>query len=535
MPSGNTIVDCSLQPKQYKLFTLLRARGPNAATWIGYGGSRGGGKSGGIRRCAVALALSEDGIIVWIFRRVFDDLKQDHIDQFWKDFADLKDFHRVSDHEILLPNGSKIKFVYAETKDDVIRKFRGPEAKYIFIDQAEQLSEEELNRIHSANRLPGALPGECKTICCFNPGGVGTEFLRRVFWLKQYKGQEQASDFAFIQAYGWDNYEWFSGLGLSVAAFYAMSSEARFQLFIEQTDYGRKLNALPSALRLGELLGSFEHFAGQYFAGVWDEDKCVLPASVARAMIQPWWTCWMAQDWGFADHAAHLWLASGKMSPSDAAKHLAIATDWPIEVVIVYRELIVQEMAEADLAMKFVDMTPDDEQPERFFLSPDAWAKKGSANTVAEQFQAILERHHFPLPEMADNDRIGGWRLLYNGFRQSSSLRGASVDAERARQGPLLFVSADCPGVISSVPLAVRDEDDLNDVVRAPTLWEDVTDALRYAYKSMLAPRSKAPRAIRRQMVYDSVESMTAKALAVRQFDQKERQVSTITRAQRWR
>jgi hypothetical protein len=85
------------------------------------------------------------------------------------------------------------------------------------------------------------------------------------------------TDFAFIQAYGWDNYVWFSGeVDISEEEFYALSSEARFELFISKTTYGKKLNALPPDLREGHLLGSFEKFAGQYFGGAWDDKACVV-------------------------------------------------------------------------------------------------------------------------------------------------------------------------------------------------------------------------------------------------------------------
>ena len=102
----------------------------------------------------------------------------------------------------------------------------------------------------------------------FNPGGCGTEFLRRVFHLKQYHGKERASDYAFIQSYGWDNYEWMRGTGeISEREYYSLSNDERFQLFIERSQYGRKLNELPQSIRAGHLLGSFESFAGQYFSG----------------------------------------------------------------------------------------------------------------------------------------------------------------------------------------------------------------------------------------------------------------------------
>ncbi|HUA82657.1 MAG TPA: phage terminase large subunit [Bryobacteraceae bacterium] len=540
------MLDIALQPKQLELARLMEARGPDVATWIGFGGALGGAKSGAIRRIMLARRGKYPRTIGVIMRRVLADVKENHIQKFWEEFPELRQCYNATDFEIVLPNASRIKFMYAENSQEVDRKFYGPEFFDIFIDQAEQFSEAELRTINTRNRAPGAPDGLCKMGLFFNPGGCGTEFLRRVFWLKQYHGNERASDYAFIQSYGWDNYEWLRGTGeISERDYYALSNDDRFKLFIERSQYGRKLNELPQSIRAGHLLGSFETFAGQYFAGVWDESKCILSVNQSDQLIQPWWTRWTATDWGFAHHAVHLWFASGKLSPQDFARVFGGSTDWPIDIVVVYRELVVNATAEADFATMMVDLTPADERKliRREFLSPDAWAKRGSANTVAEQLGVVLRRHGLPSPESADDDRIGGWRLMYNGFRQTSALRGATVDAERARQGPLLLVSANCPQVISALPLLTRDNihpGKLEDVLKTDTLHDDVGDCLRYGYKSMLDPRSKAPREVREREILDSItgdgaDAMTRRAMAMRKFHAEERTIRRVSRVQRWR
>ncbi|HEX7767710.1 MAG TPA: phage terminase large subunit, partial [Nitrospira sp.] len=446
-----THIDISLQPKQEELGRLIHAEGSDVATWIGFGGARGGAKSGAARRLMVERRFSKPGTAGFIIRRNFKDLEENHLEKFREEFPALQQYYESGKKQYRLPNGSRIAFKFADTPDDSRQLARGTEAMDIFVDQAEQFSEQELLWLHTPNRWKGSGPGECKTVLFFNPGGIGTDFLRRIFHLRQYQGDEQPGDYAFIQSYGWDNYQWFSALGISEARFYALTDAERFQLFITGTDYGKKLNALPQAMRIGELMGSFSHFAGQYFSGVWDEEKCVLDSATARAIVQPWWTTWMSQDWGFDDHAAHLWFTSGRLSPADCRKYLEITTDLPLEIVIVTRELVARQMAEKDLAVKIREMTPEYERPARFFLSPDACAKK-SAHTVAEEMSEVLTRHGLPAAEPADWERVAGWRFLYNGFRQSSSLRAGQADKERAQQGPLLFVSADCPGLISSIP-----------------------------------------------------------------------------------
>jgi Phage terminase large subunit len=246
------MLDIALQPKPLELARLMEAVGPNVATWLGFGGALGGAKSGAIRRIMLARRGKYPKTIGVIMRRVLADVKENHIQKFWEEFPELRRYYNATDFEIVLPNGSRIKFMYAENTQEVDRKFYGPEFFDIFIDQAEQFSERELRTINTRNRAPGPPDGLCKMGLFFNPGGCGTEFLRRVFWLKQYHDYERASDYAFIQSYGWDNYEWLRGTGvISEPEYYALPDPQRFQLFIERSPYGRKLNELPPSIRAG--------------------------------------------------------------------------------------------------------------------------------------------------------------------------------------------------------------------------------------------------------------------------------------------
>lgn len=491
-----------------QLLDLLLANGDTDPTILGFGGSRGGAKSAGIQRCALSLATKQSGIGITIFRRLYAELRENHIDKMLDTWPWLRDNWHATDREIQLKNGSKIKFRCAETAEDLKKKQRGMESKYLFVDQAEELSEEELLRLKTSCRWPDAGgPGECKLILAFNPGGPGNAYLRRVFYLRQYQAHEHPQDYAFIQAYGWDNYQWFTHL-CTEEEFEEMSGDPpspvnpeggeRYQLYINHTDYGRKMNALPESLRMGELLGRFDKFAGQYFSEVWDEAKCVLGASTVRRLIQPWWTKWGATDWGYSHFAYHVNFASGKLKPADFARYFGGDTEYPIDVVIAYSELLVNRTAEEDLASQIVDLAGEDHIQQEF-LSPDAFAKKGSARTVAEQMGDVFERRGYPLPDLADNDRVGGWRLVFNGFKHTCAMRGQSVTDEMAGAGPMLLVSADCPNLISSMPIAMCDEDNPLDILKTPTWEDDVLDGFRYGYKSFISPRKKAPEAVRAQ------------------------------------
>ena len=534
-PEGTLKFPISYYPKQYAARQNFNREGLDAPTWVGYGGALGGGKSKLMRDLQIERRYKYPGTTGVIMRRVFADVKQNHIDKMFEEYPGLQEFYNVGNHELLIPGagGSKILFMFAETTQEVMRKFTGPEYFDVFVDQAEQFSEGELRQIKTRTRWPSAVPGATKLGLFFNPGGVGTEFLRDIFWLKHYKEKDKASDFVFTQAFGWDNYQWAAGTGLiSEEEYFHLSDEKRFEFFITKTQYGRDLDALPPSLRDGHLLGSFERFAGQYFAGVWDESQCILTPHEVSTIVQPWWTRWASTDWGFAHHAPTLWFATGKIAPMQWQALFGGESQWPVDVVIVYREYVPNNVAEKDLAMEIVERTQN-EKLESYFLSPDAFAKKGAANTVAEQIESVFARHRMPRVMPADNDRIGGWRLMYDLFRQTSSLRGRGIDKERAMQGPLLFISANCPETISAIPMPIRDPKNLEDVLKMSTKADDIVDSARYGLKTFLAPR-KAPVAVRAQETYDKCEGdMTSKAMVMRKFQQDESKKTRVPRRRR--
>src|SRR5579863_9380442 len=103
------MLDIALQPKQLELARLMEARGPNVATWLGFGGALGGAKSGAIRRIMLARRGKYPKTIGVIMRRVLADVKENHIQKFWEEYPELQQFYNATDYEIVLPNKSRIK------------------------------------------------------------------------------------------------------------------------------------------------------------------------------------------------------------------------------------------------------------------------------------------------------------------------------------------------------------------------------------------------------------------------------------------
>jgi hypothetical protein len=516
-----------LQPKQFQLLKAIMNQKADAASVIGFGGSRGAAKSGGARRVAILLADAFPGVTIWIIRRVWDDLNKDHVLEMWREFPDFQQFYHAGEKKIVFPNKSTIFFIHAGIGGRAKRKARGPQAHFIFLEQAEEFTEEEMTQLAGSNRAPGYPSNFCKRIFTFNPGGIGTAYLRRVMWRRIFNENETPSDFMFIQGYGWDNYEWFRGLGIvdQVTFYDEWTDEQRFECFIRKTDFGKKLNGLPPGQRIGELMGSFEKMAGQYFSEVWDQELVVLPQDLVSRIIQPWWRRWLATDWGFSHYAATGWFASGLLSPADCLGYFGIETTMPVRIIIQYREFVGSDIEEPLLAQTIAAKTPDTEKREirDHWMGHDAWAKRGSANTVVEQMEPILRREGMPVLSHADIDRIGGWRLMYNCLASARRFRkwSGTPYIEKPEDQPMFFVSAACPDTVDSIPLLMCDSTDDPDGnpldVRKDRgkMHDDVGDMVRYGLKSYLRAQPKAPREVIEMETYQRYQDPTARAMAI--------------------
>ena len=545
-------VPIHLQPKQRKIFDLLEATGKRVPTVIGGGGAKGGGKSGGARSIALTLASmlgdKYKGLVITIVRRVAQDLRDNHITKLFQEHPELEKYWSATPHDLVMPNGARIIFRSAETIEDVRKRFLGGfESAIIIVDEAQQFSGEELQWIQAAARWTsnkGIPRGFCKLLLLFNPGGAGAPYLRRVFWTHQFESNEIAADFAFVHVFGWDNYEWFRGqVDVSEEDFYRIPSVChegtgtpecrccRFHIFITQTSEGRKYNAFPPSMRAGYLLGSFDHFEGQYFAGAWDEQHCVISQPLAENLIQPWWTHWMSMDWGWAGppkphYSVNLWWAVGKLPPSVLSERLGVLSEWPLDVAIVYRARHACLTPEEQWSQQIVDATPQKERRviARHFVDGAVFSTdRRSDNTIADLMRPALEDGGFPRMEAADKDRIGGWRQLYNAFVRTCNARTSRVTSPL--DGPLLLISAECSELVKGLPLLTCDEDRPEDVLKTEAIEDDYADACRYGYKSMLEAQWQAPRDIRAKQLYDSIQgedadTMTARAMAMLKFNQ---------------
>lgn len=464
----------NLQPKQAAFQYALEN---SQASYLGYGGARGGAKSGAARRLMLYRRLKYPGTAGQIIRRVWDDTNKNHVLKMWEEFPDLFDYYKTGEHAIYLPNESKIFFDAAETATDVQRKAFGPEFMDIFVDQAEQFTETELTQLKTTCRWPNTPLDRCKFGLFFNPGGVGAAYLQRIFSTKDYHEKEEEKDYNFLQAYGWDNIEWSRQALLedgfigdcygkkckrcSVCTYYGWSDTKRFHYFIERTQYGQEMNKLPAHMRAGQLMGDFKKFAGQYFSN-WDDSINVWP--LADIVFQSHWPRWISLDWGFKHHAVAQWHTQvGYIGEGGKSKSL----------VITYRELDRQEMSERALAEEICAANGRD-RITNIYAGHDLWRDESTGSTKEKAMSAVFRAHGLPSLKHAKIDRVDGWRHMYTAIDEGEWI-----------------VTDNCKKLILAIPQGVyneKEEKKNEDMLKTNDIGDDYRDCARYGLYSQAHP-----------------------------------------------
>ena len=198
------------------------------------------------------------------------------------------------------------------------------------------------------------------------------------------------------------------------------------------------------------------------------------------------------------------------------------------------------------MATLIVNMTPASERAQRFKVGPDVFAeRRGVQHTIAEQMEAVTGPAGLPQMERADagpGSRVASARMVYDGFRRSSSVRSESPPAD-PETTPLLLIGPDCPQLQKSIPILIRDPKRLEDVLKLQTMEDDAFDGFKYGYAAWQEALSQAPREVRRQELFERCDApepeqrtasqMTSLALAMRRFDAEERQRHRRVRCRR--
>ena len=257
----------SLQPKQRE---ALRVSEATPTTF--YGGSRGGGKSYLVRAREVKRRLQYPNSKGLIIRKTFPELLANHIRPFFKEYPVIKQWFNKSEKTIYWPNGSTTEFSYLRTTDDVFT-YQGREYEDIAVDEITQHEEEVYKTLTASVRTtnPNIKPSILLT---GNPGGIGHQWVKRIFVDRKFYPEENPKNYAFVPAKVYDNKA----------------------LIDNDPAYLDRLRSLPEHLRRMYLEGDWNIYAGIAFTELSEHIHLVKPFTL------PDHTKFFAGfDWGF-DH-----------------------------------------------------------------------------------------------------------------------------------------------------------------------------------------------------------------------------------------
>jgi hypothetical protein len=454
----------------------------------------------------------QPGVVACVVMRNYDQVRKYHVEPILRDFPKLDPYYKRSESKLKLPVGtlhSELDFSYAESLEDVKRRFRSANYRYIFLDQAEQFTWEEISEIGLAARSKGGV--NAKLILLFNMGGIGIQDLANRFGPdKKFNENEDPNDYVFLHVFPQDNVEWSRSElerdGFTEEDYYAWTDQERFDFFTTRSAYGRKLNALDDSTRARDLLGSWKSLEGAFFGRVFDYKKTMVSAEVAEKIIRPWDQRWLSTDWGKTHYCSTHWHGKSLMSPKEIRETLGWIVPKPLNVVSTYRRMIVNEQTSTQVGKALVAATPnrEREQLKRYYFSPEQFGERDSENTVPILIGNELRPYGMPDPEMADNSRKPGWELmstLLNNTRVWATAPELRTEEMLAEAGDTVWViSSECPELLDAIPHLMRNVKDLDDVVKTDlsqaVMRMDVADDVRYGLQSMLGSGRKPEKVV---------------------------------------
>lgn len=380
----------------------------SAAKFRLYGGAAGGGKSHALRIELVRAATAIHRFPCLLLRESFPELQQ-HIKRFREDIpSELYRWNERDKIATFYATESSLRFGYTSGEGD-LQRFQTDEYGAIAFDELTHFTHYQWAYLRSRNRsTSGFRPFMCGAT---NPGGKGHVWVKSL-WIDRLPIIDAVSGrplpyrphlYEFIPAKLSDNPH----------------------LDKKDPEYRQNLEDMPEAQRRMLLDGDWNVIAGAYFGAV-------LGGHVTDRRPETWHRKWISCDHGFIHPTVVLWHSQDEEGN-----------------VITYRELVRTHTTSTELAAMIVDLSFG-EEIDAFYLSPDAWGKRDSERTVADEIGRIIGRELGVMPSRATNARPSGWLLMYDLLKHG-----------------MWKIADSCPKLLQTLPLMQRGD---------PALGEDVED-----------------------------------------------------------
>lgn len=426
---------------------------------VGFGGSRGGGKSWAVRTKAKLLCAYYPGIKTLIVRRTYKELQNNHINFLTEELKGVARYNK-SDKVFTFVNGSTISFGYCNADNDVLQ-YQGAEYDVIFLDEATQLREEWIKKIRACCRGVNGFPK--RIYYTMNPGGESHGYIKRLFIDKKYEPGETPEDFTFIQSLLTDN----------------------LVLMETQPDYIKQLEALPPKLREAWLNGRWDVFEGAFFeefrvtpdpqkcyeAGITEEEA--LEEHRWTHVIKPFeipkeWKIYRSYDFGYGKPFSVCWYAVDYDGCAYMIAELYGCTGTPNEGVKWSPKEQFDRIAEIERSHPWLKG-----KRIKGVADPSIWDGSRGISVVEE-----AEKHLLWF-EPGINDRIAGWMQVHERLKFDENGHA------------MLYIFENCKDAIRVIPLMMYDEHKVEDL--DTDLEDHILDSIRYfCMMRPIAPRESA-------------------------------------------
>lgn len=408
---------------------------------VAFGGARGGGKSWAIRVKAILLASKNPGISIMIVRKSFPELEANHISQFRKllkiNSPGCPFRYNESKKILTFPNGSTIRFAYCERDSDTDR-YQGTEVDVLFLDEATQLSEQQIHDLNACVRsVEARFP--LRTYYTCNPGGKGHAYIKRLFVDRQYVGNEKEEQYSFIQSLVYDNKV----------------------LLDAHPEYLDELENLPEARRKAWLEGDWNSFVGQVFTEWRNDPKHYQDRRWSHVIddfpIDASWKVYRSFDFGYAKPFSVGWYAVDHAGRIYRIREYYGCTNEPNVGLMMTPQAIARtirdiENTDPNLKGKHILGVAD----------PAIW-DKSHGESIAEMMEQ--ERVYFT---KGDHARLAGKMQFH--YRLAFDSMGI----------PMFYCFKSCKHFIRTIPILIYDEKKAEDI--DTTLEDHIYDETRYLF-----------------------------------------------------